>query len=76
MQLSRLFWLTLFFICCAGLGGLGGWLWAGRRLRKEAEVKKMSSKTFREWAELSYENYRQRKEREEDAKVHRLGEER
>lgn len=25
-------------------------------------VKKMSSKTFREWAELSLKNYRQRKE--------------
>ena len=32
---------------------------------KEAPVKKMSSKTFREFAELSLKNYRQRKEREE-----------
>lgn len=28
-------------------------------------VKKMSPKTFREWAELSLKNYRQRKESEE-----------
>jgi len=36
-----------------------------RRNEKEDEVKKMSPKTFREFAELSLKNHRQRIEREE-----------
>ena len=55
-----------FIQCLAGIILFGGLSIVDRYLeRKEAEMKKMSPKTFREWAELSLKKYRQRKEREE-----------